>query len=600
MLKSSDVTPRVQAARALGLLCIGAALIALLWWDPRRSSPDTDPESEPQPNSPTEAQGDRGPAGTPAPAPEHTADCASRAWAACHEGDVWWFDACGEPEERAEVCEGRGCAADRCNAAAQHDPRCVQVSAYGVCEGDRAVACIGGQMLRVDCAARGLRCVTTREGAQCLPRDPRNGCDDGARPYCRGERLRECVDGSWEEIDCAARRASCVTDGDGARCGPSAPALALPAAEGRREVCNGRDDDADDKIDEADACRAVPLVAFVPRGAQLTELAQRMAADLEIANRAFAPIQFAWAKQVEVPGELRAVDPDRLDTLARLLSQSESSYVRARTQPNAAQDDPAQAGLPFYVAVLFAERIRAEPPKAAISTLPNATCGGVRISDTPSPAYGVVVLSDQRTPQSLSHELGHYLGLCHTHETLDRIAAVPASVPSCKRSGDGICDTAQDPGPEACNEVAPCDFYCAASSARPNAANLMSYYMHCRQGFTPEQLAEVSHGLELRRGWFRCLDPQDCPCDPAARACPMDMSCHPRSAAANAWNCELDGPGWPGTACQASSQCGFGAICMSGANAAGRCIRPCAASADCKCEDVGLPFPVCAQDLDAR
>jgi hypothetical protein len=403
--------------------------------------------------------------------------------------------------------------------------------------------------------------------------------------------LRECVDGYWVELDCAAHRASCISDGEAARCGVSPVAEPTKAAP-RLELCNGRDDDEDGNVDESDACQAIPLVAFVPQNAHLTNLEERMASELEIANGAFAPLRFAWAKQVQVPAEMKSIDPDRLDAVARVISQSESSFALARTHA-----DPA-AGLPFYIPVLFAEKIREEPPKAGISTLPNATCGGVRLTDTPSPPYGAVVVADQRTPQTLSHELGHYLGLCHTHDEVSRTARESAAVPVCKRSGDGICDTATDPGPDACGEVAPCDFYCAASAARPDANNLMSYYMHCRQRFTPEQLDEVSHGLELRRGWFRCLDPRDCPCQPGANECPKEMSCRPHGAITTPWRCELDGPGWPGAPCQGSSQCAVDGICLSvDAAGAGRCVRPCIQSDDCTCEDVGLPVRVCSQDL---
>jgi hypothetical protein len=586
--------PRIRTVHVVVLALTGALLIALLLWDPgarfgggpsyEEDTPDIPARGAP-PGIPSVARG-------PAPQAPRSADqtCQPRASKACENGDVWWFDGCGEPEELAESCAAQGCSAGSCLARARPDPRCVQVSAYGVCEGDRALACLDNHISSVDCAAKGLRCVTTREGARCLPRDAERGCGDRDRASCVGDHLRECLDGYWNEIDCAARRASCVSDGDGARCGPS---LALPAAPMRplpRELCNGRDDDQDGKIDE-DACKAVPLVAFVPQGARLTDLEQRMAADLEIANSVFAPQQFVWAKQQAVPSELRVIDPERMEGPARLLSQQESSVVQQRLHPGEAP----QPGLPFYIAVLFTERIREEPPKAALSTLPNATCGGVRISDAPSPPWGLIVLADRRTPQSLSHELGHYLGLCHTHEELARIAAAPANLPSCRRNGDGICDTASDPGPEACDEVAPCDFFCSASSARPDAANLMSYYMHCRHAFSPEQLSETARVLELRRGWFRCLDPQDCACQPAADSCPADMSCHPRGAG---WNCELDGPGRPGTVCTYSSQCGYGTICMSGDRAAGRCVRPCAPSEDCACRDVGLPFQVCGQDLD--
>ncbi|HKP58012.1 MAG TPA: M43 family zinc metalloprotease [Polyangiales bacterium] len=584
--------PRIRTAHIVVLALTGALLIALLLWDPAARPGGVQEQDIPEGAAGQAAPREPPAPRSPAPPRPRTADqtCEPHASKACEDGDVWWFDGCGEPQELAESCAARGCRAGACLASARPDPRCVQVSAYGVCEGDQAVACVDNRMLRVDCGAKGMRCVTTREGARCLPRDAQRGCSDRARASCVGERLRECVDGYWTEIDCAARKASCLADGDGARCGASPTP---PTAAGRppvRELCNGRDDDQDGQIDESDACKAVPLIAFVPQGARLSDLEARMASDLEIANRVFAPLQFVWAKQLAVSGDLRVVDPDRMENAARTLSQQESSVVQQRLHPA----DNAQQGLPFYIAVLFAERIRGEPPKGGVSTLPNSTCGGVRISDTPSPPWGLVVLADQRTPQSLSHELGHYLGLCHTHEELSRIAAATASLPSCKRTGDGICDTATDPGPDACDEVAPCDFYCAASSARPDAANLMGYYMHCRQAFSPEQLSETARVLELRRGWFRCLDPQDCLCEPAAASCPNEMSCHPYGPS---FACELDGPGRPGTLCRNSSQCGYNAICMSGDNAAGRCIRPCTPSEDCTCRDVGLPFQVCAQDL---
>jgi hypothetical protein len=56
----------------------------------------------------------------------------------------------------------------------------------------------------------------------------------------------------------------------------------------------------------------------------------------------------------------------------------------------------------------------------------------------------------------------------------------------------------------------------------------MSYYMFCRHGMSPEQLAEAERNLSLRRGWFRCLQPSDCPCTPGDPAgCPSEMSCQP-------------------------------------------------------------------------
>jgi hypothetical protein len=597
-MHSGGMSPRPTTSRTtVFVLAIGVALFMLvallagplnLW----AADPEPQPEAEP-------SVARLEPRREPAPQPEQPPfepDCAARSSKACHDGDVWWFDGCGEAQELAESCEGHSCNQGSCARDARPDPRCAQVSAYGICEGDRALACIGDRIVNVDCAAKGERCVMTREGARCLPRDAAKGCSDRDRPVCTGDRLRECVDGLWDEIDCAARGASCLTDGDGARCGPSTAAthdkLALPKVE----LCNERDDDGDGQIDEAAACEVVPLVAFVPAGAQLSSFEARKESELEIVNRVFAPLRFVWARTVEVPAAYRVIDPERLEVPARTLSQQESRVVLARTRSSTPA--PEESGLAFYIPVLFSEQLLSDPPKAGLSTLPNATCGGVRISDDPSPPHGLIVLSDARMPETLSHELGHYLGLCHTHEELDLIAAAPPELPSCQQSGDGICDTAPDPGPNQCFERAPCDYFCPARSARPDANNLMSYYMTCRREFSADQLAEITRVLALRRGWFRCLDPQDCPCQPGvAAACPAEMSCHP-GRSERSWSCELDGPSVPGAQCRGATQCSSSSICLASEGAGtGRCIRPCVESEGCTCIDLGLPFKICSEDL---
>lgn len=591
------------------LLAALAALCALLLWEPARQPHEAD-----LPEPPLASAGARRPpptaagaAATAPAAPAFTPSCAPHAIQACHEGDVWWFDDCDQPEEPAESCQGRGCVGDRCMV----DPRCAQVSEYGVCEGETAVACFGNRIVRVDCAAKGQRCVDTREGARCMARDPARGCGARDRPSCVGDRLRECSDGSWSEIDCAARRSTCISDGDGARCGPSAAPLLESKAPPKFELCPAGDDDRDGELDEGAECEPAPLVAFVPEGARLTELELRMQRELEGLNRALAPLRFAWAKTVQIPASYRELHPDRIDQAASQLSQQESSATLARAQAAGVAPADQPAGLPFYIPVLFVEKLKVQPPKSGMSTLPNSHCGGVRISDAPAPPYGLVVLADQRTPETLSHELGHYLGLCHTHDEIDRRAASPAELPPCKRTGDGICDTPEDRGPNQCYDRAVCDYFCPASSARPDSANLMSYYMTCRHAFTPEQLAEAAHGLALRRGWFRCLEPSDCPCDPALEnACPAAMSCQPGAGAAPGWTCALEGPGLPGTACRGSSQCARGTICVGGdGRTSGQCVRLCVSDPDCtdaeqtvqegSCTPSGAGFRLCADDLRA-
>jgi hypothetical protein len=483
--------------------------------------------------------------------------------------------------------------------ARRSDP-CDGISAYGVCSGDVARACTDGRLVTTDCAARQKRCVMTREGASCLPRRGTGvDCSHEDAPSCAGDTLRHCVDGRWETIDCRMRLSRCDPGGPSAHCAAT-PALAAGLGSGTAqraavETCDGRDNDLDSEIDEEIACDTIALVAFVPNGARLRELEARMQRELEIVNRVFEPMLFEWNRIVRTPFASARFHPDMFHALAGELSRAESSAVGEAT--------PAGSeGLPFYIPVLFVETIATEPPKAGMSTLPNNRCGGVRISDGAAAAHGLVVVSEARQPETLAHEIGHYLGLCHTHDELAAYGLAGQAASECDGSGDGICDTAFDPGPPRCVELATCEPLCQDASAHPDTSNVMSYYMSCRRGLSPEQLAEVERNLSLRRGWSRCLEPVDCPCTPGVpEACPAEMSCQPALADDALGLCMLDGPALPGAPCTYVNDCSASSVCLKTRERAAdaRCARTCSATApQCTCTDVGLPFRVCGEDLE--
>ena len=586
---------------ALALAIIAAAL--LLYWDPRSSVAPrslTFPAAEPDAALPEPSLTPVRPREPASPTPAAPATCRARADVTCEHGDVYWIDSCGKTGELAEGCAGRGCNDGRCRDPKATADDCGKVTAYGECAGSLAQVCFHHKLLTYDCGSK-QRCVMTSEGAVCMPRDDKLACEASARPRCNGSQLRLCVDGRWRSLDCALRRATCSEDGGGARCVASElPALPpLPALA--PELCNGRDDDDDGKIDEGDACAPVPLVAFIPDGARLVELEARMADELNILNRVYAPQTFRWAQTLSVPGNLRVFDPNALEAVAEQLAQRRSRYYLAsHPSPPSAASEVEPGGYDFYVAVLYTERLRIDPPKTGLSTLPNARCGSVRLSDAPSPVSGLIVLSEARQPETLAHEMGHYLGLCHTHEQLAEFVAASADVPECQRSGDSICDTPDDPGPPSCFQEQPCELTCEPRPAHPDPFNIMSYYIGCRRVLTQEQLAVAATNLGLRRGWFRCQDPRDCPCDPHRKqACPRDMSCEPIGADHN-WLCQLDGAAAPGASCRGAADCSLRAFCLGPANdrAAARCIRPCDDEPGCTCRDVGLDVRICAEDLD--
>lgn len=589
-----------RVLRRLGLAIAIALAAFLAWWDPRSQpaprtltqtdAPDTDAWSPAN-----ERARDPGPAGSPAPQPKHRS-CQPHAERACQDGDVHWFDSCGVVEELSEACQGRGCSEGRCAPATNENP-CGQLSAWGECLGEIAQACIDQKIIAVDCGARRQRCVMTSEGAACRPRDDKNGCRGYEPATCNGTQLSVCVDGHWRTIDCAARKGMCSDTAQGAHCEVNAP-LALGPLDGLGgEQCDGVDNDGDGEIDEGAACDPIPLVPFIPEGAKLRDLEARMADELSILNHVFTPVSFRWAKPVPVSSSYRAFDPDDLEALAAQLGQSESRLYQAKHGAPLRAAGEAPASFDFYIPVLYTGRLKLDPPKSGISTLPNARCGGVRLSDAPSPVSGLIVISEARQPETLTHELGHYLGLCHTHEQVSHFAAPYPDEPACEYTGDSICDTPDDPGPTQCFQTEPCVVTCR-QPARPDPFNIMSYYIPCRRVLTPEQIAEMRRNLNLRRGWFRCQDPHDCPCDPKKKlACPAEMSCHPAQRSDAPWTCELDGPALPGASCASASHCSLRSFCIGKSDGSSRCVRPCDEEPGCTCQDVGLGVRVCAEDL---
>ena len=137
--------------------------------------------------------------------------------------------------------------------------------------------------------------------------------------------------------------------------------------------------------------------------------------------------------------------------------------------------------------------------------------------------YGAAVASID--PGVLVHELGHVFGLLHTH------ACRPGSPDDCARSGDGVCDTPLDPGPDWYPLVCPgsrretcgpaCGDVACSGGAQPDRANHMGYFRACRNRFTPEQRDLMRCVVENDLTWLdpdpRCVDEtcndQDDDCD---------------------------------------------------------------------------------------
>src|SRR5258706_13674998 len=109
-----------------------------------------------------------------------------------------------------------------------------------------------------------------------------------------------------------------------------------------------------------------------------------MQIELAILNRVYAPTSFRWVKVASTSQGYVTFDANNLETVAAELGRT--------AFPN------------FYVAVLYVQELRLDPPKGGISTMPNNRCGGVRLSDRPVAADGLIVLAEGRQPETLAHE----------------------------------------------------------------------------------------------------------------------------------------------------------------------------------------------------
>lgn len=118
---------------------------------------------------------------------------------------------------------------------------------------------------------------------------------------------------------------------------------------------------------------------------------------------------------------------------------------------------------------------------------------------------------------TLSHELGHYFSLYHTHETATGTEWVKRT--NCQTAGDELCDTPADPN---LGRVKGCTPDCAYSGTErdsrgdlyaPMADNIMSYnsYKSCRIKFTPQQFSRINFCALNQRNYLKIPNPTPVP-----------------------------------------------------------------------------------------
>ncbi|RFS13563.1 GEVED domain-containing protein [Emticicia sp. C21] len=135
----------------------------------------------------------------------------------------------------------------------------------------------------------------------------------------------------------------------------------------------------------------------------------------------------------------------------------------------------------------------------------SATLSGIAAFPSADKAENRIIMSNDATNSkgALSHEMGHYWNLFHTHENFLGKELVNGS--NCEIAGDFVCDTPADPKGSYNSNT--CTYTGHAVDANgqsynPMVNNLMSYYLLCHDIFTAEQYTRIEEGYALRTSYM--------------------------------------------------------------------------------------------------
>ncbi|MEM8907535.1 MAG: PKD domain-containing protein [Bacteroidota bacterium] len=109
---------------------------------------------------------------------------------------------------------------------------------------------------------------------------------------------------------------------------------------------------------------------------------------------------------------------------------------------------------------------------------------------------------------TLSHEIGHFFSLPHTHSGGDELV----NGSNCTTAGDEFCDTEADPQLGSSTVNSSCIYTGTAVDANgdpyaPNPRNVMSYSRKaCRDFFSVEQYAAMAYSALYVRNYWDCVD----------------------------------------------------------------------------------------------
>lgn len=168
---------------------------------------------------------------------------------------------------------------------------------------------------------------------------------------------------------------------------------------------------------------------------------------------------------------------------------------------------------------------------AGVLTGDGSQLNGVSSFPSANPAENRILMNNVAVGngETLSHEMGHYWNLYHTHEDKSggyELVTRGAGA-NCTTAGDRVCDTPADP----C-----CYFYnsstctyngttvdASGATYSPMINNLMSYYTNCRSQFTTGQQNRITDGYTYRLSLMQALGTYVFNCPAVAIAAPSNI-----------------------------------------------------------------------------
>lgn len=157
-----------------------------------------------------------------------------------------------------------------------------------------------------------------------------------------------------------------------------------------------------------------------------------------------------------------------------------------------------------------------------VPSIEGGSVGGYTYLPGPFSPDLIVMDDGLLTSTTLTHEMGHYFGLLHTHGSSNCGSSMTATNElvdgsNCQTAGDYVCDTPADPGLlgagcMAFQVDASCNYIGTARDARgmafsPDVNNIMSYSRSsCRTRLSPGQYSRINATFKQYRTYLTCSD----------------------------------------------------------------------------------------------